>query len=90
MAITIVDEDKRELVTREDVDDKYLGKFVLVDRTNVDERHNGGYIIAFGELTEEVDRELFEYSQTLTPKIHPFIMSGLAERGGNIWISRDF
>lgn len=89
MAITIVDADKRTLVTEKDVDADYLGMFVLVDRTGVDEAHTGGYIVAYGDLTDAVNKELFAYSQTLAPKIRPCILSGLEERGGSIWISRD-
>ncbi|MDR0220120.1 MAG: hypothetical protein LBI54_01790 [Lachnospiraceae bacterium] len=90
MAITIVEENERKLVTEQDVDREYLGKFVLVDRTSVPETHNGGYVIAFGDLVKGIDRELFDYSQTLVPHIRAYIMSGLAERGGDLWISRDF
>jgi hypothetical protein len=85
MAITIVEENERKLVTEQDVDRDYLGKFVLVDRTNVSGGHDGGYIIAYGDLVKGVDDELFEYSQTLVPCIRAYIMSGLVERGGSLW-----
>jgi hypothetical protein len=90
MAITIVEENKRKLVTQKEVDEEYLGKFVLVDRMGVSERHDGGRIIAFGDLVKGIDSELFEYGQSLVPRIRTCIMSGLAERGGDLWISRDF
>ncbi|MCL2252986.1 MAG: hypothetical protein FWC09_00945 [Lachnospiraceae bacterium] len=89
MAITIIDNDKRVLLSEGEVDAQYLGKFVLVDIADVEENYDGGYLIAFGDLTEEVEKELFEYGQTLKPKVRPYIMSGIAERGGSLWISRN-
>jgi hypothetical protein len=89
MAITIIDVEKRVLLTEGEVDAQYQGHFVLVDRTGVDEKNSGGYLVAYGALTSEVDKELFEYGQSLLPNIKPYIMSGIAERGGSLWISRD-
>ena len=67
-------------MTEREIDKVYLGKWVLLDRNNTPPTHDGGYVVAYGDESEEVWNELFDLGQEACGG-HPMIKLGLKERG---------
>ena len=71
---------ERRLMTEREIDQEYLGKWVLCDRRNVPAGHSAGYPVAYGDSTEEV----WEALEELGIKEYggkAMLQLGVAERG---------
>jgi len=53
--------EKPELLTRNEIDEKYDGMYVAVQRTDELFSEGLGYVVAVGAQTDEVFKELFNY-----------------------------
>ena len=76
----IIIAEERKLMTEREIDKKYLGKWVLLDRTDIPPTHDGGYVVAYGDESDDVWNELCDLGQKVCNG-HPMIKFGLEVRG---------
>ena len=70
----------RVLMTEFEIDKQYTGKFILLDLKDVPPTHDGGYIVAYGDNTDEVWNALFDLGQEKYNS-NCMIQVGVEERG---------
>ena len=76
---------ERRLMTEREVDQAYLGKWVLLDRNGVPAEHSAGYPVAYGDGFKEVWLALEEIGRREYNN-NALLQFGVAERGGIIFL----
>ncbi|MCL1997666.1 MAG: hypothetical protein FWG65_02755 [Turicibacter sp.] len=77
--------DGTRFITRDEIDKEFTGKYALISFAGLEERWDGGYLIAVAENSQDGfnaldDIGIFEYETYFQ------IMYGCAERGVNIHV----